>query len=298
MLAPIWMQGEIPRRRLAQIALTVFAVLAVTFVLLHYIRSGTSPPKPLSVRRSCSASVAPYKQSAIKWRRIAGMATCRTDSPVSVTGSWCLPVDPASGPGRQAKHLLPADAGVGAGIAKHLGGENYSLIEIGAGVGQYGYYLRARNASLRWFGYDGAENVEEFTGGFVAWTEVTDETLDAIPFRGDWVMSLEVGENVPPNRTEEFIKTLDRHNEKGVVLSWAIPGQEGLRHANAMSNEEVVEIMAKHGYVQNEWCRAFQKEVRENAQYVWFRETVMVFVREHPLQEPVRNDLWSASHSA
>lgn len=254
------------------------------------IRAGRVSP-PGGVSRSCAKSVEPYKAAAIKWRRMLGSAACKAGAPVSVTGTWCLQPELArkwpKGTGTPAKHHVPADRGVGAGLAKHLGGKNYSLLDIGAGVGQYGYYLKSHNASLTWFGYDGAENVEEFTGGFVAWTDATDETLDAIPFRADWVMSLEVGEHIPPKSSDDFVKTLDRHNKLGIVLSWALPWpwQRGLYHINNMTNKQVTELMRKYGYVQNAWCLKFQKDVRRTADYSWFRNTFMVFVRETPLKE-------------
>lgn len=276
------------------LGLIVLAVLSVCLCIFATTRRdcavtplAQSPPGDDHL--SCAASIDPYKQSAIKWRRRLGSAACSAGASVSVTGAWCLAPDPnarwPADAGRPAKNHVPADRGVGAGLVKYLGGSNHSLLDIGAGIGQYGRYLQSQKTDLRWFGYDGAENVEEFTGGFVSWTDATDETLDAIPFRTDFVMSLEVGEHVPPKTTEAFVKTLDRHNRLGIVLSWAIPRQGGLRHVNNMSNRRVVGMMKEYGYVQNDWCLGFQKDVRAMAEYKWFRNTFMVFVREHPLEE-------------
>ena len=74
-----------------------------------------------------------------------------------------------------------------------------------AGVGQYGFWFRAHNATIDWRGFDGAENVESFTGGAVKWIDVTDPLFDSIDQHPDWVMSLECGEHIPPEATDAFI---------------------------------------------------------------------------------------------
>jgi hypothetical protein len=61
---------------------------------------------------------------------------------------------------------------------------------------------------------------ESFTEGYVKWIDVTDPLFDTIAKKFDWVMSLECGEHIPPEATEAFIDLLDRHNTKGVILSW------------------------------------------------------------------------------
>lgn len=64
-----------------------------------------------------------------------------------------------------------------------------SMLDFGAGVGQYGHSLLSHDRHYQWMGYDGAGNVEEVTNGFVRFLDLT------IPLslpRADWVLSLEV----------------------------------------------------------------------------------------------------------
>ena len=64
-----------------------------------------------------------------------------------------------------------------------------SINDFGAGVGQYGAALLAARPWIRWRGYDGAGDVEEYTRGFVKFVDL------AIPLalpRADWVVALEV----------------------------------------------------------------------------------------------------------
>ena len=42
-----------------------------------------------------------------------------------------------------------------------------SIIDFGAGIGQYGHALLALQPRIDWRGFDGAGNVEEYTDGFV-----------------------------------------------------------------------------------------------------------------------------------
>jgi 2-polyprenyl-3-methyl-5-hydroxy-6-metoxy-1,4-benzoquinol methylase len=148
-------------------------------------------------------------------------------------------------------------------------------------VGQYGEYFALNNKQIHWRGFDGAENVESFTNGFVKWIDATDSAFDTIGDgeKADWVMSLEVGEHIPAEYTSQFLDTLDRHNKKGVIISWAVPEQGGHSHVNELSNEEVVRMFETRGYVQTEWTHAFQNELRGEADYAWFKDTCLVFVR-------------------
>jgi hypothetical protein len=119
------------------------------------------------------------KMLAIKYRRLAGELACKINSEdVQESGGWCLvpaATDEASkwdqNGGRPAKNHMTADAGVAAGIKKFIGSGSSitTVIDIGAGVGQYGHWFKNNNAAISWKGYDGAANVEEFTSNFVSW---------------------------------------------------------------------------------------------------------------------------------
>ena len=58
-----------------------------------------------------------------------------------------------------------------------------SIVDLGAGVGQYGHALRSRDPRYAWRGYDGAGNIEKITHGLVSFFDFT------IPLplqRADW----------------------------------------------------------------------------------------------------------------
>jgi hypothetical protein len=251
------------------------------------------------------------RATALKWRKKAAEAICGLDALkrhsghyVDETGTWCLAYanprhregyHPDKWPeayepmyGKQPAHHVLPDFGLAATIFKnlfaHRNNKSFSLLDIGAGIGQYGIWMNHNTSgNVRWQGYDGAGNVESFTNGLVTWIDVTDPTFDTIEppgYKSDFILSLEVGEHIPPSTTKTFIQLLDRHNIHGILLSWGVKGQGGHGHINNLDNSEVVSLFESFGYHQDSWARAFQEEARRTADYWWFRNTFMVFVRK------------------
>ncbi|KAJ3391984.1 hypothetical protein HDU92_008707 [Lobulomyces angularis] len=228
------------------------------------------------------------KKKAIYWRKKFDNLNCDdiNTEKVHENGGWCLKDDPSSDKAawmgaRPALHHVPVDHGVASTVAKHLTSGNtreISLIDIGAGVGQYGRYFKRNCPTINYKGFDGAGNVEQFTDNFLTWIDVTDPAFDTIgEYTADWIMSLEVGEHIPSSGTDNFISLLDRHSRKGVILSWAVVGQHGHSHINNKDNDEVIKLFKERGYYQDDWTRKFQEEAREKAKYWWFKKTILVF---------------------
>ena len=118
---------------------------------------------------------------------------------ISERGSWCLRDSTTSDFGYKeflttgkkygrpaADHVSP-DSGVANTIAKYLQGHRAytSLLDVGAGIGQYGFWFRNNSPFIHWRGYDGAENVESFTSKMVKWIDVTDPLFDTIDGQSD-----------------------------------------------------------------------------------------------------------------
>lgn len=153
------------------------------------------------------------------------------------SGAWCRRDKRDAQGNRVPLHFL--DAGVAPSVFDLLAGG--SVLDVGAGSGQYGRYLISRDASYagpatagsldarpprKYEGVDGTLNVEALTDGFVRWADLTlPYALDDGP--ADWVLSLEVGEHIPAQFESVFLDTLNRNNRCGVLLSWAVPGQRG-----------------------------------------------------------------------
>ena len=145
-------------------------------------------------------------------------------------------------------------------------------------MGQYGHALFSVDPSVRWFGYDGAGNIEIWTNGFVRWFDLT------IPLslpRTDWVMSLEVAEHIPNSAEHMVLRNLHAHNCRGIIISWAALSQIGFDHINNHRNEYVIRQVTQLGYVLNLTLTARLRTGRPVAgmkTYRWLRH-VMAFDR-------------------
>lgn len=165
------------------------------------------------------------------------------------TGAWCLSAgnETAFGFPLASQHYL--DDGIAASLLTMV--HNQSVLDVGAGSGQYGRYFEHHRTSTHYTAIDGALNVEAFTDGFVQWADLV------LPYHrpggpADWVVSLEVGEHIPARYEAAYFANLHRNNRCGVVLSWAVPGQSGRGHVNCRDNGYVAGEMRKLGYVLDE----------------------------------------------
>jgi len=145
--------------------------------------------------------------------------------------------------------------------------------DFGCGFGQYGKYFKHDFPSLQWTGYDGSENIETATKGHVKFLDLSEpQVLQDF----DWAMAIEVAEHLPPSMEASFIYFLTRHNQKGAVLTWALPKQGGHHHVNGQTNEYVKCVFTKVlGYtVDDEAERQIRKDIKK---CFWLKNTFMFF---------------------
>jgi hypothetical protein len=104
--------------------------------------------------------------------------------------------------------------------------------------------------------------------------DFTEESEAEEPF--DVVMSLEVGEHIPVQWEDTFIKNLTRNARKYIILSWAAEGQYGDGHINNRPNSYIIELLCRQGFILNRPASVY---LREQASLWWFKNTIMVFDR-------------------
>ena len=185
-----------------------------------------------SAGAACEVSLQTSETAARSWRRAAGEMSCaiRRRGP---TGGFCLSKQRLRIGGNSCLPL-----GMAALLTRHF--SNKSVLDLGCGVGQYGHSFSA-NPSIRWHGVDGAERVEEVTGGHVEFAELTDGVPRHLrALKWDWVISIEVAEHVPREGEAAFMRSVMMPQPtEGVLLSWAGLGQSdggtGARHVNCQS---------------------------------------------------------------
>ncbi|PNH05346.1 hypothetical protein TSOC_008419 [Tetrabaena socialis] len=191
---------------------------------------------------------------------------------IGPTGGFCLAAAPnTSAAGSKTGTLC--DGRLCTALARLLAGQ--SVADLGAGLGQYGKCL---STTVRQYSpYDGSEGIEAATGGRVRFLDLSEPTWAGVSY--DWVMSLEVGEHIPAEKEKVFISNVLRHAKRGVVLSWAVPGQGGHYHVNEQPNAYILGRVAQLGggrFVHNATASA---ALRKESSFSWFKNTLLVFDR-------------------
>ena len=151
-----------------------------------------------------------------------------------------------------------------------------SVVDFGAGPGKY---VRAMiDAGIDAAGVDAVPEIETLTQGLV--TE-----YDLANIRGqlpcpapDWALCLEVLEHIPAHLLSVALENLHRHNRRGIVLSWAIPGQGGDGHVSEQHNAFAIEWFTGLGYRHDQITQAHLRMAVSDLW--WFANSLMVFRRK------------------
>lgn len=139
--------------------------------------------------------------------------------------------------------------------------------DLGCGNGEY--VRRMRQVGIDVLGFDG----NPFTfPGVIPNIDLT------VPFvadcAADYVISLEVGEHIPPAAASTYIDNVCHNAKFGIVLSWAVPGQGGRGHVNERSNDWVIGEMMRRGWI---YDFPSASHLRSISTLPWFKNTLMVF---------------------
>ncbi len=182
---------------------------------------------------------------------------------------------------------MPTDTGVW--LQEDLSGHDFSyrlakwigeylpkhepIIDIGCGQATYLRYLHDLGFS-NLCGIEGTEQNFEF--GNVAVADLTKPYI--IPNLSSHVICLEVGEHIPKEHKIAFLQNLTNAVGKGckLILSWAIPGQDGIGHVNCLHNIVVVDMFQNLGFkfLLDDSLNA--RSVIEN-RFSYFRNTLLIF---------------------
>ncbi|XP_063615728.1 uncharacterized protein LOC134788861 [Penaeus indicus] len=134
-----------------------------------------------------------------------------------------------------------------------------------------GGLLNKHQVVKSWTGYDGALNIEDITGGFVHYADISQPVHFGRKY--DWVLSLEVGEHIPKKFETNYVDNLVRHACKGIVVSWAVIGQAGHHHINNQPMAYVQDLFESRGLLVDEEA---QEKLREHSQLKHYKH-VFVF---------------------
>lgn len=149
--------------------------------------------------------------------------------------------------------------------------------DFGCGLGNYIRVLRYNHIDAE--GYDGNPQTGELSEGMAKVSDLS-QPVD-FGKKYDWILCLEVGENLPKQYEKIFIENLNRHASKGMVLSWAVRDQGGYGHVNEQNNDYIKSVMSSYGYTND---LEAEKKLRNLTTLWWFKNSLMVFRKKQELQ--------------
>jgi len=92
-------------------------------------------------------------------------------------------------------------------------------------------------------------------------------------------MSLEVAEHIDKEYEDIFVDNVTKYCQDTLVISWATPGQGGLRHVNEQPNEYVISLIESKGF---KLLKEPTAEIRSIAgkDLSYFNNTIFIFKKE------------------
>ena len=143
------------------------------------------------------------------------------------------------------------------------------VIDIGCGTGYYTKLLQDNGIPCD--AYDGNPNTPEISHNI---GRVADFAVPQYREKKDLVLCLEVGEHIPKEFEQTFLYNITSHAKKAIILSWALPGQDGFGHVNCQTNDYIVDEIEKRGFRYNFNNTTF---LRARTYRSWFKRTTLVF---------------------
>ncbi|XP_067671910.1 uncharacterized protein [Haliotis asinina] len=208
------------------------------------------------------------RELAVMSCEMVEITTKSNKTSVAVTGGWCKQSSKSTGGQHRCDKPLAAKL-------SHFF-QNQTVASFGDGPGDYKKFLDATHQLRAYDAYDGAPYGRETSGGVVRFADLT-VPLYGLPLY-DWVISLEVAEHIPAKYEDVYFDNVVRHARKGVVLSWAVPGQPGLQHVNNRPLEYVQNLFSSKGF---DTDIVASKELQQNASLPWLKQNIHVYRRRY-----------------
>lgn len=141
------------------------------------------------------------------------------------------------------------------------------ILDLGCGMGGYIKFLKKNNINA--IGVDNCDICKDI--------EKHDLTK---PYYNpsDYVQSFEVGEHIPKKYESIFIKNICNNANKGIIMSWALPGQGGDGHVNEKSTKYIISKIENHGFKLNiNKTKEIRKNINISPYFLYFRHNLLIF---------------------
>jgi hypothetical protein len=164
-----------------------------------------------------------------------------------------------------------------------------SAIDFGCGIGTWLKVLEAEHH---------IDDVVGMDGDYVSQDQLLIDKNKFLPFdltktykgnrKFDLAMSLEVGEHLPEQCSDNLVETLTNASDV-VMFSAAIPGQDGTNHINEKYPEYWAEKFMRRGYIPVDCIR---KEIWFNKKIeVWYRQNIILYIKAETFEAKYKNIL-------
>lgn len=130
------------------------------------------------------------------------------------------------------------------------------IVDMGAGIGTYVEALADQGHFAA--GVDGIEGIAQLSGGRVLEFDLTEPITWNPP--ADWCLSVEVGEHIPEHLQHHYLDNVARAATRGLILSWAYPGQRGRGHINCRPESWVREQIELRGWTLDQQATELAKQ--------------------------------------
>lgn len=150
-----------------------------------------------------------------------------------------------------------------------------TIIDMGCGLGSYIKYFQDIGFK-KVLGIEGTL-LDNFEIEKIAVMDLTKEIKIKLEAN---VLCLEVGEHIPEHHLPAFIKNITDPVSRGqkLILSWAVPGQEGIGHVSCRTNEWVIDQVSSRG-LKFDKIKTEQARAATSNHCAYFRETILIFYR-------------------
>ena len=190
----------------------------------------------------------------------------KSNSKVNDRGGWCKHASKEDGGHHNTDKILLVH------LSEFLKGKR--VASFGDGPGAYKRELTKLGQVQSYDAYDGSPYCEETSRGLVKFLDLSIPQY-GLPFY-DWIVSLEVAEHIPNQFESVYLDNVFRHAREGIILSWAVPGQNGLSHVNNKPLDYVIDVMKANGFLRDE---ILSTKLQKLANLWAFRTHLYVYVR-------------------
>lgn len=141
------------------------------------------------------------------------------------------------------------------------------VLDLGCGTGGYIKFLKKNNINA--IGVDNCDICKDI--------EKWDLTKPYYNL-SDYVQSFEVGEHIPKKYESIFIENICNNAKKGIIMSWALPGQGGDGHINERSTLYIIRKIEKYGFKLNrDKTNKIRQNITNSPMFIYFRHNLLIF---------------------